>query len=106
MTTPSELIQRIAGTYIEDDTTPKPALLSWIQSECRHGCFRTILEEFSKRQAETLRPDLAIVEKAESEKITVRIPGQAIDHEKASPFVVEVTLEINPLTMDVKRVSI
>jgi hypothetical protein len=102
--TPSELVRQIVGTFIEDDRTPKAPLLEWLQSECRSGCFRQLLEECAKAQPEPLRVDLAIVEKANSDKITVRLPARVADHESASPFEVNVAFEINPLTMTVKRV--
>jgi len=103
MTTPSELVRRIVGTYIEEDKTPRPPLLEWLQAECRHGCLKTALEEAIKQQPEPLRLDLAIVEKADPDKVTVRVPCRVVDHESTSTFETDVTFEVNPLSMSVKR---
>jgi hypothetical protein len=101
---PSEIVQRIAGTYLEEDTSPKPPLASWIQIECRSGCFQPALEKWAKEQPEPLRIDLAIVEKVEPDKITLRVPGTLLDHESPSRFSVDVTCQLNPLTLTVKTV--
>ena len=104
MNIPSDLVQQITGTFIEDDTAPKPPLLDWIQTECRHGCFRQALKTYVESLPEPFRFDLTIVEKAEPEKITLRMPGRFIDHESPSAFAVEGTFELNPVTLTIKRV--
>lgn len=104
MITRSEIIQRIIGTYIEDDTAPKPPLFEWIQAECRNGCFKQALESCLKNQPEPLRIDLTLVEKIENEKITVRIPARLLDHENTSTFCTEVMFEINPITLSINRI--
>lgn len=102
--TPSDVVQKIVGTFIADDPSPRPPLLEWLQSECRSGCFRQVLEDFVKTQPEPLRVDLTLVEKADPDKITVRLPCRVADHESASSFEMDATFEVNPLTMTVKRV--
>jgi len=101
---PSEIIQRIAGTFIEDDPTPKPPLAAWIQVECRSGCFQDALSKWAKQQPEPLRPDLVVVEKTEPEKITLRMPSVILDHESTSRFSLDVACELNPMTLVVKRI--
>ncbi len=102
--TPSELVRQIVGSHIEDDKTTKPPVLEWLQSECRVGSLRHALEECVKAQPEPFRVDLAIVEKADPDKIIVRLPCRVADHESASSFEMDATFEVNPLTMSVKRV--
>ena len=104
MSTPSEIVQRIAGTYIEDDPTPKFPLIAWIQAECRAGCFHEAIAAFAKQQPEPLRPDLAVVEKVEPEKITLKLPCRLMDNESTSSFSLDVDFELNPATLSVKRV--
>ena len=104
MIIPSELVRRIAGTYIEDDPSPKPPLQEWLQIECRTGCFREAIEECARQQAEPLRPDLVLVEKIEPAKITLRLPCRVVDHESTSPFAADVTFELDPMTLRVTRV--
>lgn len=103
-TTPSELARQIVGTFIQDDKTPKAPLLEWIQAECRRGCFRQVIEELARQQPEPLRTDLALVEKADPDKITLRLPCRVADHESPSTFEMDVCFELNPLTLNVKRV--
>jgi hypothetical protein len=102
--TPSEIARRIAGTYIEDDRSPKPPLSAWIQSECRAGCFREALLEAIKEQDEPLSVELAVVEKIDADKIMVRIPCRVADHESTSTFELDVHFELNPLTQKAQRV--
>jgi hypothetical protein len=102
MLTPSETIQRIAGTFLEDDPNPRPPLVAWIQVECRSGCFKSTLEEWAKNQPEPLRPDLVLVEKVEPEKIVLKMPGRMLDHESTSRFSLEVACELNPITLAVR----
>ena len=104
MITPSETARRIAGTYIEDDRSPKPPLLAWIQAECRAGCFREALLEAIKEQAEPLNTELAVVEKIDVDKITVRIPCAISDHESSSVFRSEVKFELNPVSLACVRI--
>lgn len=106
MTTPSEEVLRIIGQHIDDDTTEKPATLTWIQAECRSGCFRKTIEEFVNQQPEPLRSDLVLVEKIEADKITLRIPGRLSDHESASAFEVDTVVELNPVTLSMKRLGL
>lgn len=105
MTTPSEEVLRIIGEHIDDDTAAKPATLAWVQAECRTGCFRKVLEEFVKQQPEPLRADLVLVEKVEADKIVLRVPGRMNDHESTSAFEVSALLELNPATLDMKRIG-
>lgn len=105
MTTPSDTVLRILGGHIEDDSTPKAPLLTWVQAECRTGCFRKVLEDFVKQQPESLRADLILVEKVEADKITLRVPGRINDHESTSAFEFNATMELNPVTLAVKRVE-
>lgn len=104
MITPSEIVQRIAGTYIADDPAPKPPLTAWIQVECRAGYFQEALAKWAKQQAEPLRPDLVVVEKIEPEKITLKMPCLVLDHESTSRFSLDVACELNPMTLNVKRI--
>jgi hypothetical protein len=104
MSTPSELARRIAGTYIEDDATPKTPLLDWIQAECRHGCFRKTIEECAKEHLEPLRTDLVTVESVDPNKITLKIPCRVADRESTSPFAADVTFELDPKTLRIVRV--
>lgn len=101
---PSEVIQQIVGTYIEDDLAPKPALIAWVQAECRNGCFRQAIAEFVKKQEEPLRADLVLVEKIESEKITLKVPGRLTDHESPPLLGLEVLFELNPVTLSTTRI--
>lgn len=100
---PSEVARKIAGTFIEDDTSPKPPLHAWIQSECRNGVFKTTIEDCAREQPEPLRPDLTVVESLDADKITLRLPCRIVDHESPSPCAVDVLFELNPLTLTVKR---
>lgn len=104
MTTPSEVARRIAGTFVEDDASPKPALWAWIQAECRTGCFREALETAIKGESEPMRVELTLVEKIDPDKITVRIPCRVADHESTSTFEMDVRFELNPLSLCAKRV--
>lgn len=105
MNTPSETVQRITGTYIEDDLSPKPPLFQWIQAECRSGCFSSAITECLKQQPEPLRGDLILVEEVDKEKITLRVPARVVDHESPSTFGLEVLFELNPATLSVKRLT-
>lgn len=104
MTTPSETARRIAGTFVEDDPAPKAPLAAWIQAECRTGCFRETLLETIQQQDEPLNVELAVVEKIDPDKITVRIPCRVADHESTSTFGLDVFFQINPLTHKAQRV--
>lgn len=105
MTTPSETVRKIAGTFIEDDKSSKPPLLDWIQAECRHGCFRRAVEEAVKHHPEPLRPDLVLVESVDPDKIKLKIPCRVADHEGSSTFAMEVEFHLNPVTHCVNRVD-
>jgi hypothetical protein len=105
MTTPSEIVLQITGAYIEDDLSPKPPLLVWVQAECRNGCFRKTVEECVKKQPEPLRPDLVLVEKVDADKITLRVPGRVNDHESPSTVDMDVRFELNPVTLAVNRIE-
>lgn len=104
-TTPSDTVRRIAGTYIEDDKTVKAPLLDWIQTECRHGCFRRAVEEAVKHHPEPLRSDLVLVENVDPNKITLKIPCIVSDHESPSKFATDVEFELNPVTLCINRVE-
>ena len=101
---PSETAQRIAGTFIEDDQTPKAPLIEWLQSECRIGRFRKILEEAAAVQDEPLRVDLALIDSVSAECISVKVPCRVSDHESASTFSTDVYFSINPLALRASRV--
>jgi len=105
MSTPSDTVRKIAGTFIEDEKVPKPPLLDWIQSECRHGCFRRTVEEAVKHHPEPLRPDLVLVESADPETIKLKIPCRVADHESPSTFAMMVEFHLNPVTHCIKRVE-
>lgn len=100
----SEVVRRIAGTYIADDTAPKPLLVLWLEAECRTGCFREALAEAIQQQSEPLRLDLTLVEKVEMDKITVRIPCRVADHESTSTFAADVVFEVNPVSLKATRI--
>lgn len=102
--TASEVVLRITGNFIEDESNPKPPMLEWIQAECRHGCFRETIEKAVRLEPEPLRSDLVIVEKVEPDKITLRIPARVTDHESPSTFSVEGIFELNPVTLSLRRV--
>lgn len=105
MTMPSDTVRKIAGTFIEDDQTVKPPLLDWIQTECRHGCFRRAVEEAVKHHPEPLRPDLVLVESVDPNKITLKIPCRVLDHESPSTFATEIEFELNPVTLCLNRIT-
>ena len=100
----SKTVLQIAGLYIEDDPSPKPPLITWIQSECREGRFRSPLQLIADSQPEMLRVDLSIVESAEPDKIMVRVPCCVCDHESNHPFPSEVLFKIDPVTLECARV--
>jgi len=96
-------VRQIVGTYIADDPTPKPAVLEWIQAECRVGYFAEALTKFVQTQPEPFRVDLAVVEKLDPDKITLRLSCRVADHESPSPFSADSLFELNPLTLAVSR---
>jgi hypothetical protein len=100
---PSDLVRKIAGTFIEDERKPNPPVKEWITEECRNGCFKAALEAWSKTQPEPLRPDLVIVEKLFSDRIMLKIPCRAADHESSRTFYTEVSASLNPATLSIKR---
>lgn len=102
-TTPSDLVRQITGHYIADAPAPGTPLIEWVQAECRSGCFKTAIAECVKKQPEPLRADLVIVEKIETNKITLKIPASLTDHESSSAFAVEVMFELNPATACISR---
>jgi hypothetical protein len=101
---PSETVQRIAGTFIDDSVQPSTAVLAWIQAECRVGSLKQAIQEAVKHESEPLRVDLTIVEKVEGDKITLRIPAMVSDHESPSTFEAQVRFELNPLVLRVTRI--
>lgn len=103
MTTPSDVVRQIAGTYIEDSAPPASPLHRWIQAECRVGAFREAIEKFSAQQPEPLRVDLCQVETVTNDKIILRVPCRLVDHESPSPYATEVQLAINPATLLIER---
>ena len=100
---PSEIARKIAGTYIEDSQEKKPPVFEWVQAECRAGYFRQAIDKFVQSQPEPFRPDLAVVEKLDPDRITFRLPCRVSDHESTSTFAADCLFEINPLTLDMKR---
>lgn len=101
-TTPSELVRQIAGTYIKDEKLPVPPLQERIQMECRSGIFSEAIENCAREQPEPLRTDLAVVEKIDPAKITLRLPCRVVDHE--GTFTADVAFELDPLAMRARRI--
>src|SRR5690348_7693804 len=103
MNTPSETIQRVLGTYIEDAPESRPPVIQWIECECRHGCYREIVEKFAKDQPEPLRADLVLVNSVTPEKILLSFPGKILDHESPTRFEISVMAELTPTTCKIVR---
>lgn len=103
MNIPSETAQRITGTYIEDSNIPRPPVIQWIESECRQGCYREIVEKFAKEQPEPLRADLVLVDSVTKDRILLTFPGRVLDHESPTRFEISVTAELTPTTGTIVR---
>lgn len=98
MNIPSEIVQRAAGTFVEDMARPLPSVLEWVQKECRTGTLRPFVEAFAGGQQEFLNPGLVLVEKLENEMIQCVIPCRVADHESRGTFASEVRFTLNPKT--------
>ncbi len=94
----SDQAKKMAGTYVEDDKSPKAPTLSFLQEQCRTGVLRTYVEEFVKAQDEDVDPGLVLVDSFTPELISCRIPGKVADRENTSTFPLEVLFSLNPAT--------
>ena len=90
--------KKLLGIYVEDDSSPKPPTLAWVQEQCRRGSLRPLVEAFLQEQAEPLEPELLLVEKLDNDLVHCRIPCRLFDHEGAAAFATEVRFVLNPQT--------
>lgn len=101
----SDTAKKIAGTFIADDTTPRPPVAAWIQSELRDGPLSRVIERFAKAQPEALDPKMVVVESVNADGIRCRIPCAVCDHESTRPMRYDVEFDLNPMKGEALRRS-
>lgn len=95
----SEIVKRIAGTFIED--TPSSLLtpvVAWMQQELRAGRLRECVDQFAKQQTEMLDASLLLVDEVRPDVVVCRLPCRLCDHESPGTFKSEVVFTLNPVT--------
>lgn len=92
----SDLVKRIAGTYLSEGQ--KPPVLAWLQEQLRIGDLRPMLEAFLRRQPEAFDGSRVQVEEVTSTVIRCRIPHFIVDHESPRPLRSDMEFELNPVT--------
>jgi len=102
---PSEVAQRVAGTYIPLETPKLASTPMWAMQECRSGVLRPHVDKFCAAQAEMLNPELLKVETVTSDRIVCSIPCRVADHESTTAILTEVKFALNPLTGECARID-
>src|SRR5216683_3847041 len=96
---PSNLVKKVEGTLIEDQTCANiPPLVRWVQFQCRYGVLREAVQKFCAEQSEPLNPALLVVECVSADGLVCTIPCRCLDHETRSPFSAEVKFKLDPVT--------
>jgi hypothetical protein len=100
----SDLSKKMIGTYVADTPLPKSPLKAWLQTECRQGKLRPLVDTFVAAQSEILDGGLVAVEKIDENTLLCRIPCRLFDHESPGTFASEVNFSINPMSGETTRV--
>jgi len=102
-TTPSDLAQQAAGTFISDSVSTLSGLCRWLTECCRQGELREAIEKFASDQPEPLQVNLVLVEAYDEKGLICILPCRLSDHESTATFPVEVRFHLNPETKELMR---
>ena len=101
----SEVVKRVAGTYVGEGMLPAGPTLAWLRRECRSGRFRPAIDSFCAGLAENVDADRVVVESVEVAGLRCSVPFACRDHESSKPFVHEIEFLLNPQTGHTRRLA-